>query len=238
MDLSPTDATPDPDRPTERRASLVDDAYAALKVAIREAVYAPGQHLSAQEIATGLGMSRTPIHEASLRLQEEGLLRIVPKRGIEIRAIRPADMAEIYEVVIAIEAAAAERAAGLAGDLRTVAADRLDRTITDMAIALAHRDQTRWGASDEQFHEILVEAAGNERFVRIIRTVKDQWHRARMVTLGLRDGLDASLAEHRAIAEAIRAGDAAAAFAAARAHRTRVRDELLPLIERIGLRHF
>lgn len=221
----------------EPRASLVDDAYAALKVAIREAVYAPGQNLSAQEIASGLGMSRTPIHEAALRLQEEGLLRIVPKRGIEIRAIGLADLSEIYDVLVAIEAAAAELAAAAPVDARHAAAAGLDAWTDAMAAADTTGDLPAWGAADERFHDALITASGNARFARIIRAVKDQSHRARMVTLRLRDGLSFSIAEHRAIAAAIRAGDALAAHAAAGAHRRRARDTLLPLVERIGLRH-
>ena len=92
----------------ERRPSLVDDAYAAMKEAIRESHFAPGYQASAQEIALRLGMSRTPVHEASLKLQEEGLLRIVPKRGIVICALAPDDIRELYDVIIALEGRAAE----------------------------------------------------------------------------------------------------------------------------------
>ncbi|MFX6027673.1 GntR family transcriptional regulator, partial [Acinetobacter baumannii] len=79
-----------------------------MKEAIRESTFVPGYQASEQEIALRLGMSRTPVHEASIRLQEEGLVRIVPKRGILICALAPDDLREIYEVIIAIEAAAAE----------------------------------------------------------------------------------------------------------------------------------
>ena len=92
----------------EKRPSLVDDAYAAMKEAIRESTFPPGYQASAQEIALRLGMSRTPVHEASLKLQEEGLVRIVPKRGIVICALAPDDIREIYDVIIAIEGRAAE----------------------------------------------------------------------------------------------------------------------------------
>ncbi|WP_164209769.1 FCD domain-containing protein, partial [Stenotrophomonas maltophilia] len=67
---------------------------------------------------------------------------------------------------------------------------------------------------------ILVERCGNRRIERIIQTVKDQSHRARMLTLKLRRQLPASIAEHRAIVDAVRRGDAAAAHAAARQHRS------------------
>ncbi len=182
-------------------------------------------------------MSRTPVHEASLRLQEEGLVRILPKRGILICALAPHDIAEIYEVLIAIEAGAAARAAALPEAERTALADELDQATAAMGQALAVGDLPGWGRADEAFHRLLVERCGNGRFARIIQTVNDQSHRARMLTLRLRPRLPASEAEHRDTSEAIRLGLPDAAHEAARRHRIRARDELLPLIESVGLRH-
>src|SRR5215211_5522694 len=64
-----------------QRPSLVEDAYRALKDAIRENVFPPGYQGSEQEMAMRLGMSRTPVHEAIIRLQEDGLVRVLSKRG-------------------------------------------------------------------------------------------------------------------------------------------------------------
>lgn len=221
----------------ERAASLVDTAYAALKHAIRESVFAPGYQASAGELALRLGVSRTPVHEAALRLQEEGLVRILPKRGILICALAPQDIAEIYEVLIAVEAGAAELSAKMPEPTRTALADDLDRETDAMARALAAGDLTGWGRADEAFHRLLVERCGNGRFARIIQTVNDQSHRARMLTLRLRPRLPSSETEHRATSEAIRDGIPDRAREAARRHRIRARDELLPLIESVGLRH-
>ena len=106
-----------------------------------------------------------------------------------------------------------------------------------MAQARDSSDLTAWAEADGAFHRALVERAGNGRMVRLIRMVNDQSHRARMLTIKLRRDLDASVAEHRAIIEAIHAGDAAGAQLHAQAHRTRARDELLPLLESFGFRH-
>src|SRR3954453_7838683 len=97
-----------PDQETERRPSLVDDAYAKMKEEILESRFAPGYQASEQEIALRLGKSRTPVHEAAIRLQEDGLIRVLPRRGILILALAPDDMREIYDVIIAIEGRAAE----------------------------------------------------------------------------------------------------------------------------------
>src|SRR6516165_8577313 len=90
------------------KPSLVDGAYEALKEAILNNVFAPGYQGSEQEIASQLAMSRTPVHEAVIRLQEEGLVRVLPRRGVVVCAISAEDMREIYGVIIALESAAAE----------------------------------------------------------------------------------------------------------------------------------
>lgn len=223
---------------SDRRPSLVDDAYAAMKEAIRESTFPPGYQASAQEIALRLGMSRTPVHEASLKLQEEGLVRIVPKRGILICALAPDDIREIYDVIVAIEGRAAELVAGLPEADRQVIAGTLEDRTAEMEAALASGDLTAWGQADAAFHRALIEGARNGRIVRIVQTVNDQMHRARMLTLRLRGELPQSIADHRCIVAAILAGDPAAAHAAARNHRLRTQSELVPLLESLGLKHF
>ncbi|ACL56438.1 GntR family transcriptional regulator [Methylobacterium nodulans] len=230
-------ARPAGDEDGEKRPSLVDDAYAAMKQAIRNSEFPPGYQASEQEIALRLGMSRTPVHEAAIRLQEDGLVRVLPRRGILICAVAPADMREIYDVIIALEGQAAERVAGLPEADRTRISAELAAQTAAMADAQARGDLPAWGAADECFHRTLIERAGNGRMIRIMQTINDQSHRARMLTLRLRQELDASVAEHYRIIEAIRDADPAGAHRHARQHRIRARDELLPLLENYGLRH-
>lgn len=221
----------------ERKGSLVDDAYAAMRSAILDASFAPGYQASEQEIALRLGMSRTPVHEAAIRLQEDGLVRVQPRRGILILALAPEDVREIYDVVIAIEGRAAEIIAEMAEPARLKAAAALDAATEKMAKAHADGDLPAWGQADGAFHSLLIEHARNRRMSRIAQTISDQSHRARMLTLNLRKGLEASVEEHRAIIRSILAGDPVAALNAARRHRIRARDELLPLLTSYGLKH-
>ena len=217
--------------------SLVDDAYAAMKAAILDSSFAPGYQASEQEIALMLGMSRTPVHEAAIRLQEDGLVKVLPRRGILIRALAPDDMREIYDVLIAIEGRAAALVCGLPGEARAQIAATLTRHTDAMAEARRRGDLAAWGAADGAFHRELVESAGNRRLVRIIQMINDQSHRARMLTLKLRTDLEASVVEHRAIVASLGAGDPGRAQADAQRHRFRARDELLPLLASVGLRH-
>jgi DNA-binding GntR family transcriptional regulator len=222
---------------TTRKPSLVDDAYRALKDAIRENTFPPGYQGSEQEIATRLGMSRTPVHEAVIRLQEEGLVRVLPRRGVVILAISADDMREIYEVMIALESAAAELLAGKPESERLPIVAELESLNVLMKAALEADDLSSWARADGTFHQSVIERCGNGRLARMFHTIMDQSHRARMLTLRLRPKPIGSVGEHRAILEAIREGNAAQAGERAKRHRARARDELLPLLDQLGMRH-
>jgi DNA-binding GntR family transcriptional regulator len=219
------------------KPSLVDGAYDALKEAIRNNVFAPGYQGSEGEIASRLGMSRTPVHEAVIRLQEEGLVRVLPRRGVVVCAISPDDMREIYGVIIALESASSELLAEKPGDERGPIADELDGLNARMRSALAADDLDDWAKADERFHLLLVERSGNGRLARMFGTIMDQSHRARMLTLRLRPKPTSSVREHRAIVDAIRRGEARTARERAKQHRVAARDKLLPLLTQLGMRH-
>jgi DNA-binding GntR family transcriptional regulator len=225
--------SPEPDA----KVGLVVSAYQAIKLAIRENVFPPGYQAAEIEIARQLGMSRTPVHEAMTRLQEEGLVRILARRGILVCGLAPEDIDEIYEVIIALEGAAAQRLAASSAGERKPVLTRLEDATAAMQQALAQDDLIAWAKADEEFHDGLVGGCGNKRLSRMISTVTDQSHRSRMLTLHLRARPLASAQEHRAIIAAIRKGDLEAARRAARLHRQRARDEILPLIARLNLRN-
>ena len=222
---------------SQGRPSLVEDAYRALKEAIRDNVFPPGYQGSEQEMAMRLGMSRTPVHEAVIRLQEDGLVRVLSKRGVTVCPLAPEDVREIYDVIIAIESMAAELLATLPQEERRSVANELEEATAQMETSLREGDLLAWAAADDLFHRTLVERCGNGRIRRIAQTVTDQAHRARMLTLKLRRKPSGSIAAHRRIVGAIRKGKAAEAHRHARDHRVSARDELVPLIVSFGIKH-
>lgn len=222
---------------SRKRPSRVEDAYKALKEAIRDNVFPPGYQGSEQEMAMRLGMSRTPVHEAIIRLQEDGLVRVLSKRGVVVCPLAPEDVREIYEVIIALEAMASELLAALPEGERRLVANELEDATARMEAALRKDDLLAWAAADDEFHRTLVERCGNGRIRRIAQTVTDQAHRARMLTLKLRSKPTGSIASHRRIVGAIRDGKVAEAHRLAREHRVNARDELVPLIVSFGIKH-
>lgn len=218
-------------------SSLVDAAYLAMKTAIRDNIFPPGHQAAEPDIARQLGMSRTPVHEAIIRLQEEGLVQVLPRRGVLICPISAEDIREIYDVLIAVEGMAAALLAALPGELSAAAAEALEKETASMAEALLAGRLLDWAAADDRFHQLLTERCGNRRLARIAATVRDQAHRARLFTLHLRPRPEGSAGEHGRITAAIRAGLPDEAELAARAHRIRARDTLLPLLAQYGMRN-
>lgn len=230
-----------PRMPAEQDAgpgsSRVTDAYDAIKEAILNNVFAPGHQGSEQEIALRLGMSRTPVHEALIRLQEEGLVRVLPKRGVIVCPLTPDDMREVYDVIIALEGTAAALLAGQDKSARQRVSSLLDGLNADMKSALGRNDLEAWAKADNLFHRTLIDECGNGRLARLANTIMDQSHRARMMTLRLRARPDRSFKEHLSIASAIKRGDADEASVAATRHRRQARDQLLPLLNQLGMRN-
>lgn len=225
-------------RRSERAAeagSRVSDAYAALKSAILDNIYPPGHFATENDVAAQLGMSRTPVHEAAIRLQEEGLVEVLPRRGILVRAISPRDIREIYELTIALESMAAEVLAArpLSPAVKKTLA-RLDTETKAMEIALRKNDLDKWASADDRFHKLLTGECGNGRLSRMASTIRDQTHRARLLTLRLRPTPVKSAPEHRAIIEAIRKGDPVAAARSAGAHRRWASEVMIPLLEKFS----
>jgi DNA-binding GntR family transcriptional regulator len=186
------------------------------------------------ELAERLGMSRTPVREATRMLEAQGLLEVRPRRGVRILAISPADMREIYEVLTELECLAAFRVAGsgyAVEDLGTLAG-----SLDEMEAALGVEDRERWAAADTVFHDELVRLAGNSRISAIVTNYNDQVRRARAVTLHMRPLPARSNEDHRALYEAILRGDGAAARAIHRAHRTEASRMLTGLLETHGLK--
>ena len=89
-------------------SSLSEQAYRQLRSRIVANVWPPGHQALEQAIALELGMSRTPVREALIRLQKEGLVEVVPRHGMRVLPVSANDMREIYEILTALESMAAE----------------------------------------------------------------------------------------------------------------------------------
>ena len=87
---------------------MVDAAYAQIRRRILDVDWPPGFQVLEMDVATELNMSRTPVREAMIRLQREGLLEVIPRHGMRVLPVSPGDMRELYQVLTALECMAAE----------------------------------------------------------------------------------------------------------------------------------
>ncbi|MEJ8572867.1 GntR family transcriptional regulator [Microbaculum marinum] len=210
-----------------------DRAYAEIRRRILENEIRPGVQMLETEVADMLAMSRTPVREALIKLEEEGLVEVRPRHGMRVKPVSPEDMREIYDVLTSLEATAACLTAR-----RNLSEDELagfDAAVAAMDAALESGDLRAWAIADQAFHDHLVISSGNRRLQDIVATIRDQAHRVRMATLTLRPLPTASNDDHRAVVAAIRLGDADAARRIHREHRKRSGKMLVELLERLGL---
>lgn len=216
------------------RKSMVEEAYRLLKKRILTREYPGGFQALEEDLAVQLGMSRTPVREALIRLENEDFIEIVPRRGMRVRPLSVQDITEIYEVLTHLEIAAVEMLAR-----RRLPADelrRLEGAVARMDKALDEEDYGAWGDADTDFHRLLVELCGNSRLTRVAINFQEQGVRIRMVTLPLRSRPVYSNVNHAAVLEAIRRGDPETAREIHSAHKRRWGREMADLMERHRIR--
>ena len=218
------------------RGSAADRAYDELRRRILRNELPVGQVFLEQELADQLRMSRTPVRETLIRLEQDGLVEVRPRHGMRVRPVSAEDVREIYEILTCLEATAA----GLLAARRPTPAELapLRRANDDMETALARDDLESWAAADERFHRLLVELCGNARLNSLVGSVIDQAHRVRMLTLRLRPKPTASNQDHAAVVAAVARGDVETAQRVHRRHREKAGRMLINILMRHGLTQF
>jgi DNA-binding GntR family transcriptional regulator len=235
MPLTPKSGTSVPDPATDpSRMSNAEQAYRALKALILSNQLPAGSQLLEQEAALRLGMSRTPVREAMVRLEQDGVVEIRPRHGMRVLPVSAADMREIYEVLTSLESTAAEMVARRGVSEGELA--KLQLAVSDMDAALALDDLDAWAAADQRFHSLLVELTRNQRLQQIVTQLSEQAHRARMLTLRLRPKPVGSNRDHGMLVAAIAARDAETAKSIHHNHRATAGLMLIALLEKLGFK--
>jgi DNA-binding GntR family transcriptional regulator len=212
---------------------LTEEAYARLKWEVMENRLSPGHQLLESELTQRLNMSRTPVREALIRLQEEGLVEMLPRRGMRVLPLSPTDMQEIYEVLTCIESEATAILAKRRPKKKELS--ELIQATEDMESALKNDDLEAWAQADNRYHRELVRLCGNRRLASIANTLMDQAHRVRMFTLRLREKPLQSTKEHRDQVSAFLDGDPDRVRDVYRKHRERAAKELMKILQQYNL---
>ncbi len=196
----------------------------ALRDAIKRGILEPGERLMEVQLAEELGISRTPVREAIRKLEQEGYVIMMPRRGTYVSSISVRDVKEIFEIRSALETLAAVLATIR---IEPEELDRLRALLTEIEGHIKNNDMDKIVATDVEFHGLLYQVSRNERLVAIISNLMEQLARFRTLSMSYPGRLQETLAEHRAMVEAIAAGDVDAARDAAERHMEQAEETLL-----------
>lgn len=185
--------------------SVAERAYVFAKERILDGRYTGGELISEGDVAAGVGVSRTPVREAFLRLETEGLLRLYPKRGALVVPVSSAEVESVMETRLLVEQFAIDKVIRSGTDLGT----RLHESIARQEELGARHDERNFVEVDREFHRIFVAAAGNPILLQLHDSLRDRQSRMMLAALARdADRLQQVLEEHGALAEAVDAGDA------------------------------
>jgi DNA-binding GntR family transcriptional regulator len=194
---------------------LAPQAYEQLLSLIMSGELVPGELVNERRLADLLGMSRTPVRDALLMLEGEGLLERHGSRGLQVKQTRIEDYMEALQVRMLLEPYTARLAATQrAGTDWTPLVTRIEQLIASDRSAGVEREEVR--EIDDRLHDTISEAAGNRQLSGIIRTLRRQTQVFDLKSVPER--LVDTCREHLAIIERIRAGDGGGAAAAMMTH--------------------
>jgi DNA-binding GntR family transcriptional regulator len=214
---------------------LTEQTYGVLKDRILQRQLLPGERISVDEVARGLGVSRTPVNDALKRLASEGLVEIVPRRGTFVSGLTAQEVNEWFDIRLMIELHAADRllSRGEAHSFLSSVREPLER----MQLAVNHDDYNDYDnfmEGDRDFHHLLVASTCNEHLTRIYTNLNVHIQVARAHYVDSVENPRQVTQEHDAILAALERGDPAAVRLALSAHITNVKTRILQMLEARG----
>ena len=209
------------------RTNLNEQVYGTLRNRVLQREPGPGVKLSLHELATELGVSRSPVHHALTRLVSEGLLTVKARRGYYVTPVTTATAGDGYDVRLALELHAAENTVGKVEPERIA---HLRALMEDSERAISQED---WDAANAAFHEFQIDLAGNAMLSHVYRELSVNLM-MQVIRGGKLEGGEYLAREHRAIVEGFEASDLAATQQAIRTHIESGKRIALEAIDRAG----
>lgn len=211
---------------------LGEIVYETLREAIIKQTLRPGERLMEQDLAEEMGVSRTPVREAIRKLELEGYVVMIPRKGAYVAGLSIKDINNVFEMRGALESLAAGLAASRATQEEI---EQMERNLVMEAAHYGSGDLLKTIDVDTRFHELIYQASKNSRLQNMLKDLRDQVQRFRMKTLAVPGRMKYALAEHKKIVEAIAAGNVSEARQAAKEHIESAEGALLELIAQTNL---
>lgn len=189
---------------------LRERVYEYLKKSLTEGRLSPGSFLNLSALEADLHLSRTPLRDALLRLEAEGFVTIHSRRGVVVNALEPSIIRNIYQIVGALESAAAEEASAVAGERTWSEMEKLNR---EMKAALEQDSFDEYYARNIAFHDAFLSLSANPELRMTVHILKERLYDFPRQKSYLREWELASVREHEEIVRRFRAGDFSGAAA-------------------------
>ena len=214
--------------PSKRPAALTDWAYETIKDSILRLELAMGAQINIEELTGTLQISRTPIREALLRLEQDGLVRAVSRVGFFVTDITTRDLEELFELRALLESYAAKRATPL---LTPQDLAHIDELLESSCRAVESGALAKFLEDEIALHDAITEHAQNSHLLHVMESLANLTYRERMLSLASMENLRASCIEHRSIVQALHERDAEAAGTAMWNHVWAVRNRMLEFVD-------
>ena len=196
----------------------------ALRAAVITGELQPGTLHSVQTLATQLGVSRTPVREALIKLAQQGMVRFERNRGVRVLQTSLHDLEEVFALRLLLEVPATRLACR---QIDEAGRRELRRLYQAMERAARADDEYRMWEHDRRFHLVLLQASGNLRLAAYVDGLRDMVLRRGVSTVGRSRSLDDIVTEHREVLDHIEARDVAGAAEAMRSHILRTAELLI-----------
>ena len=213
-------------------ASYAQIAYDAIKDDIITQKLKPGAFISETEYADKIGISRTPVREALKVLEQEGLLDIFPRKGVQVKSFTLDDILQIHEAAEALESAVmgsiAERSAQ--GKVAPEEIAALEALLQEMDAHLKDGNMQKWLSCDHHFHNMLIGLCDNPYILQYAIASRNRMNLTLWFITPKYSDKNESTSDHRAIVKALKEGDIEGAREAARTHIHRTRKRLMEVV--------
>ncbi|KUL33590.1 GntR family transcriptional regulator [Streptomyces regalis] len=198
-----------------KQPPAADRVYTHVKQGVLQRRYEGGTLLTEGELAEAVGVSRTPVREALLRLEVEGLIKLYPKKGALVLPVSAQEIKDVVETRMLVEEHAARKAVPAPPGLIA----RLEELLAQQKAQAAAGDLAGAAVTDRCFHAEIVRSGGNEILSRLYDQLRDRQLRMGVAVLHSHpDRIAKTLAEHEEILRALRSGDAEAAVGTVHRH--------------------
>ena len=189
------------------RVAAKDRAHDYVKRQVLTGAFPGGELISEGEVAGALGMSRTPVREAFLRLEAEGLLRLYPQRGALVVPVSSGESRAVIEARLVLEQFAVRKVVGRGAAVRASVFERLSAELQRQRDAVAQSDWEEFSDADRAFHDVTLQESGNAIVAGFYSSLRDRQMRMNRELVMHEERITTILDEHRVIAEAVRDGD-------------------------------